>query len=199
MNSSSFNPSSFSLLSRVRLNDQSAWSQLVEMYGPLVVHWCRQHQLGTEDAADVTQQVFMAVSRGLEQFSPQSGVSRNPDGSFRAWLWVITRNKIRDWARQQPQDQSQGGSSIQIRLEQLPELEDEPTSPEIMDQVLQIALRQIQSQFQSQTWEAFWLCVVEGQTTDVVADRLKLTPANVRQARSRVLRRLREQLGDRDD
>ncbi len=35
-----------------------------------------------------------------------------------------------------------------------------------------------------------------GQSTDVVADELDMTAATIRQARSRVLRRLREQLGD---
>ena len=46
------------------------------------------------------------------------------------------------------------------------------------------------------TWEAFYRVAVEGQETATVAHDLQMQPGAVRVARSRVLRRLRDQLGD---
>ena len=48
-----------------------------------------------------------------------------------------------------------------------------------------------------QTWSAFWNTTALGRTATDVAAELGLTTAAVRQAKSRLLRRLRRQLGDR--
>ena len=52
----------------------------------------------------------------------------------------------------------------------------------------------IRPEFEDRTWQAFWRATVEGQRSGVVAEALKMTPGAVRQAKSRVLRRLREEL-----
>jgi RNA polymerase sigma-70 factor (ECF subfamily) len=58
------------------------------------------------------------------------------------------------------------------------------------------ALELVRAEFEPRTWELFWLTAVEGRPpVDVAAER-GLTPAAVRQAKSRVLRRLREEVGD---
>ncbi len=46
------------------------------------------------------------------------------------------------------------------------------------------------------TWRAFWLCAVEHQSSGEVARQLGMTPGAVRQAKYKVLRHLREELGD---
>jgi hypothetical protein len=67
---------------------------------------------------------------------------------------------------------------------------------QVWDGVVARALKQIQSGFQASTWLAFWRVVSDGQSPTVVAEELGMTAAAVRQAKSRVLRRLRQQLGD---
>ena len=52
----------------------------------------------------------------------------------------------------------------------------------------------IRNEFEDRTWQAFWRVTVECQPSDMVAESLEMTPAAVRQAKSRVLRRLREEL-----
>jgi len=52
----------------------------------------------------------------------------------------------------------------------------------------------IRTEFEDRTWQAFWLATVEGRSSSMVAESLEMTPAAVRQAKSRVLRRLREEL-----
>src|SRR5438045_4144454 len=56
-----------SLLDRVRSRDAQAWERLVELYGPLVYHWCGR-QLKHQDAADVFQEVFRAVAAHIGNF-----------------------------------------------------------------------------------------------------------------------------------
>ncbi len=191
---SSHDQTSLSILARVRRNESAAWSELVDLYAPLVASWCRHRGLKSEDAADVVQNVFFAVARGMSSYVHRG----DREGSFRGWLWAITRNKIRDWARAKKPDLGEGGSSAAERLleEAIDTTDDEPTDNVQLQSLLQRALAQVQPTFESRTWQAFWRTVVDGQSTDVVAEQLGMNAASIRQARSRVLRRLREQLGD---
>ena len=58
------------------------------------------------------------------------------------------------------------------------------------------ALDLIRGEFEERTWAAFRLTAVEGRAARDVAADLAMTPGAVRVAKSRVLRRLREELGD---
>ena len=79
-----------SLLVRLRdPKDRAAWQQFVELYGRLVYGFVRQRGLQDADAADLTQEVFLAVAQaaGRWQYDPRQG-------SFRGWLYGITRHKL---------------------------------------------------------------------------------------------------------
>ena len=182
-----------SLLDRARLRDEQAWADLVDLYSPLMVAWCRRLGVGPEATADCIQEVFAAVSRSLDTFHP-SGAA----GSFRGWLWMVTRNKLRDAARREARHVSPiGGSTALARLHALPEVpDDEPTEAIDSQQLTLAALEQIRHTIQPQTWQAFWRSVVDGQSTAVVSQELGISPASVRQARCRVMQRLRQQLGE---
>src|SRR5262245_12114895 len=82
---------SLTLLERVRAADPEAWRRLVELYGPVVQRWCRRAGLQESDTADVMQEVFRSVAVRVSQFRREQARD-----SFRAWLWTITRNKVRD-------------------------------------------------------------------------------------------------------
>ena len=83
-----------SLLERVRADDAAAWDRLVNLYAPLVFYWCRGADLQEEDAADVLQEVFLAVATRLSSFHKD-----RPGDTFRGWLRVITQHKILDLFR----------------------------------------------------------------------------------------------------
>jgi RNA polymerase sigma-70 factor (ECF subfamily) len=55
-------------------------------------------------------------------------------------------------------------------------------------------LHLLQDEFQESTWRAFWENVVEDQPAAEVAERLGVSVAAVYAAKSRVLRRLRQEL-----
>ena len=85
---------------------------------------------------------------------------------------------------------------MQQVIDPLPIPDDEPTGDLQLQQLTSRALAQVQSEFETRTWQAFWRSVVDGITTSEVAQELNMSDATVRQSRSRILRRLRQQLGD---
>ncbi len=193
---SSSNVTRSSLLLRAVQRDAQAWRELVDLYGPLVSHWCRRCRVDSHAAADCVQDVFASVAVSIEMFQPQ-----RTTGSFRAWLWTITRNKLRDHFRRIARTPDAAGGSTAFGLMQqvtdpISVPNDEPTGEFELQQLTARAMTQVQSEFEDRTWQAFWRSVVDGIATDEVARELQISTASVRQSRSRILRRLRQKLGD---
>jgi RNA polymerase sigma-70 factor (ECF subfamily) len=189
-----------SLLMQLQDGQPAAWERLTSLYAPLVYHWCRQMHLAEQDMPDILQQVFQSVASHIQTFHKD-----RPGDTFRHWLRAITRNKVRDhFRRAARQAQAAGGTDAQIYFAQLPA---PPADPEEADesaaadeegeirQLLHSALEQIRAQVHPQTWQAFWEVVVEGKTPEEVGDKLGMRPGTVRVAKSRVVSRLRSQLG----
>jgi len=191
----SFNQSTpVSLLKRVRERKQDAWFQLVHLYAPMVGHWCRRWGVTEADADDIRQETFRAVATGLDAFRRDRA-----SDTFRGWLRVIARRKFLDYCRRnQRQPSAAGGPDSHKFLEQLPEPTDLPDddSPDELQRLHHRALEMVRSSFEEQSWRAFWRCAVEGQSPGDVAQDMGMTPAAVRKAKSRVLRRLKEELGE---
>ncbi|HZT80202.1 MAG TPA: sigma-70 family RNA polymerase sigma factor [Gemmataceae bacterium] len=188
-----------SLLERLRADDAAAWDRLVRLYAPLVLHWCRRDGLQDEDAADVFQEVFQAVAAHVADFRRE-----RPGDTFRGWLRTITRNKVRDhFRRRARQPAGEGGTDALRRLARLPAPppveEAGATSPPEERGLFAAALGLIRLEFAPRTWQAFWATAVEGRPTKDVAAELGMTQGAVRVAKSRVLHRLRQELGDREE
>jgi RNA polymerase sigma-70 factor, ECF subfamily len=185
-----------SLLDRIRADDAVAWDRLVDLYAPLLFQWCRRWDLPQQEMPDIFQEVFQAVATHIAEFRKETD-----SDTFRGWLRTIARNKVNDHFRRQGREPAGiGGTEAQIRFARLPAIasEDESDSDvEKSDQLLfSRALELIRTEFESRTWQAFWLTTIEARDTQYVAAELKMTPGAVRVAKSRVLRRLREELGD---
>lgn len=182
------------LLERVRIQAPGAWERLTGLYGPLVYGWARRAGLRAEDAADVVQEVFLAVSRNL------AGFRHGPGDTFRGWLWTIVQNKVRDLGRRKAgKAEAEGGTDAYQRLVHTPETPASnssefgvaPPGP-LLARVLEL----IRSEFEECSWRAFWNVVVESQRPTDVAAALGISVNAVYIARSRILRRLRDELGE---
>lgn len=187
---------SLTLLEGVKSQDQAAWERLVGLYSPLVLSWGRQCGLGREDCADVLQDVFAAVAASIADFRRE-----RPGDTFRGWLRVVVRNRIRlHFRRRGQQPVGVGGSTAQMRVQQLPD--DLLPDPEPDDDARErsslsyAGLELIRAQFEERTWRAFWLTAVESRPSPEVAVELNMSGGAVRQAKYKVLRRLRRELGD---
>ena len=184
-----------SLLERIKTDDAAAWDRLISLYAPLAYRWCRRLDLPEQDIADVLQEVFQSVATHITAFRKE----REGD-TFRGWLRTITRHKVLDHFRKLGKEPGgTGGTDAQIRFAALPaaELSDEDDSSERRADrgVVGRALELIRNEFEHRTWRAFWLTAVEDRVAGDVAIELGISPGAVRVAKSRVLSRLREELG----
>lgn len=196
---------SLTLLERVKANDQQAWQRLLGLYSPLVYHWCARWQVSGADADDVVQNVFLGVAGGIEKFQrphpddPPAAGGGPAKGTFRGWLGAITRNKLRDfYERRQRQPAAPGGSEAYRLLLEHPAdtLSDDAADAAQVSDVYHRALELIRGDFEEHTWQAFWRTAVENQTPAEVGPALGMSKAAVRQAKARVLHRLKEVVGD---
>ena len=69
-----------------------AWEELVRSHTRLVYGACYRFTGRTDDARDLTQDVFLRVFRNLSAFDPAAG-------SFKTWLVRLTRNLLIDHYR----------------------------------------------------------------------------------------------------
>jgi RNA polymerase sigma-70 factor (ECF subfamily) len=74
--------------------DPAAFAPLYRRYQDRVYRYLRTRTGQDEDAADLTQQVFLRALDSLSQYRPRRG-------SFAAWLFRIARNVATDWHRRQ--------------------------------------------------------------------------------------------------
>ena len=189
-------PTSLSLLSRARADDQQAWNQLVELYGPLVHRWCRRSGLNDDDTADVFQETFRAVSGNLGTFAPDRSV-----GSFRSWLKTIVRTKTVDlYRRKNRQMTAMGGTAAQEMManvvDPLDDDDDEAQAEDDNSMIVRRAMEVIQPEFTPQNWNAFKKVAFDGLSAVEVAEELGVSSQAVRQANYRIRRRLRLILQD---
>lgn len=187
---------SLTLLQRLRADDATAWSRLVHLYGPLVRFWVGRAGVTGADADDASQEVFLAVSKGLANFRRD-----RPGDTFRGWVHGITRHVLLRKARQnQRQPVAAGGTEAQRLLASVADASldaDDADDPQTEKSALyHRGLELVRGEFEPRTWRMFWDHVVGGRTPADVAADLGVSSAAVRQAKSRVLRRLREELGD---
>lgn len=183
---------SITLLGRVRQSgDQQAWGRFVRIYAPLIFEWGKRAGLSEADAADLSQDVLIKLLEELPKF--EYAPSR---GRFRGWLRTVTRNECRRRQRRRNSIAAIGGDDnhlSQVIDTNLDSIFDDRTDPQL---VAAQALRLMKSEFPTSTWQAAWKQIVEDQKPADVAAELGLSLASVYQARSRVLRLLREQLCD---
>lgn len=181
---------SLTLLDRVRSADPDAWQRLVRIYSPLVYSWARRAGLGEPDDGDVIQEVWMAVAGAIDRFH-RDGAS----GTFRGWLWTVTRNKIRDHYRaKQGKPEASGGTDARQALQNVPDEEPADDTGVEDHRLLHTTLDQIRPEYEPNTWKAFWETAVAGRPAADVGAEVGLSANAVYQAKFRVLRRLRQEM-----
>ncbi len=180
-------------MERAKANEPQAWERLAAIYSPIVYRWARQCKLQASDAADIVQETFQAVAAHINDFRRE-----NPGDSFRKWLRTIATNKIRDHVRRRAnRPEGRGGTDALQHLQHLPDQIPDDSDPHIDQDKRDLSRRALdlmQTDFEERTWQAFWKTAVDGRPGAEVAAELKMSVAAVYMAKSRVLRRLRQEL-----
>jgi RNA polymerase sigma-70 factor (ECF subfamily) len=177
-----------SLLMRLReAPERDAWERFVEMYTPLFFAWTKRLRLDDHEAADLVQDLFIVLVEHLPKFV------YDRDKSFRGWLKTILLNRWRNRVRRTTTEntiQHVEMNELAAPAEDVPELAEE----EYRQYLVGRALALMKAEFQPATWKACWEFVVAGRRADAVARELGISVNAVYLAKSRVLRRLREEL-----
>ena len=182
---------SASLLERLRTAGPAAadWRRLYDLYLPLIRAWLAQAGPAAE-ADDLAQEVLVVVVRELP------GFRRQRDGSFRTWLRRVTVNRVRSWRQARARHPVAGLDATDQFLTQL----EDPASElslrwdrEHDRHVFTRLLAAVRTGCEPATWEAFQLFALEGRPAAEAAERTGLTENAVMLAKSRLLKRLRQE------
>jgi RNA polymerase sigma-70 factor (ECF subfamily) len=143
-----------SLLVRLRNpQDETAWTEFVDLYAPLVYAYARKQGLQDADAADLSQDVLLAFAGAVSrlEYDPRRG-------SFRNYLYTVVRHKLSDW-RSAGRNRTRGSGDTDTRRV----LEQHPASEEVAEwetewqlQVFTWACEQVRREVANSTWQAFW-------------------------------------------
>jgi RNA polymerase sigma-70 factor (ECF subfamily) len=160
------------------------WKQLLDAYGPLLHGWLARAGVPAADRDDLVQDVLMVVVRRVGEFE------RRGPGAFRAWLRGILANHLKKFFRTRADrpavdlEAITDGESVLGR--QWDREHDEYHAAR--------AMRAVEGDFAPATWAAFRRQVIDGRCAAEVATELGLSLNAVILAKSRVLKRLREEL-----
>lgn len=178
------------LLERLRTpDDQLAWARFVDIYTPVLYRWARKSGLSDQDAGDLLQDLFIHLLKKLPEFTYDPN-----KGKFRGWLKMVALNQLRQKARRK-RDVAVGSA-----IEQLDQVDEDVAEAfwkgEFRDELVSQAMIVMQRDFEPATWKACWETAITGRSAADVAGELGMTVNAVYAARSRVLRRLREEIGE---
>ena len=179
---------------------QEAWREFDAIYRPLVIRVAVAQGLQHSDAEDLAQDVFTRVERAVSSF-----VSTG-EGSFRGWLYQITRNLVVNHLTRGSFSGNRGpiasgDTDVQRMLTQQPAPENETATLfrlEYRRARFQQAAAAVRNQFSDSTWQCFWLTATEGRSLESIAEELDKSNGAVRVARCRVLAAIRDYIQDND-
>jgi RNA polymerase sigma-70 factor (ECF subfamily) len=173
-------------------SDHEAWSNFVDIYGPLVYRYGRRSGLQDADAADLTQEVLRAVARSAGEFRYDPA-----RGAFRNWLFTVARTKrINLGMKGARQVRGVGGTEVIQQLNEVPIREGEDAESlewerAFEQRILDWAAERIRPEFKESTWVAFCRTTFDKVSSQQVASDLGMTIGAVYAAKSRVMARLR--------
>ena len=160
-------------ISLAQKGDQSAFEALVTRYEKQVYHQALRLLANPEDAADVTQEVFLKVWRSLPAFQG--------DSSFATWLYRLTDNAAIDLLRREKK--RRGDASLDDEEYQWDStLADPDSSPEkkLERQELRRSVAEGLKKLSEEHRRVLVLREINGLSYEEIADILDLTAGTVK-------------------
>jgi len=180
------------LLLRIREpTDARAWREFSELYLPLLKHFVSLSGVNANDVEDVVQEVMRTVAKAIRSFRYNA-----ERGTFRSWLFIVTRSKVIRHFKKMARTPCAGASLWEVDwlADGAEERQAEEWENVYRRRMFEWAASQVRIQVKEKTWRAFWMTAVEGRQADAVAVDLDLTVGAVYVARSRVIAKLRARI-----
>lgn len=175
-------------VSRGGSGDHEYWARFVTLYSPLFFEFTRRLRIPESEQADTVQDMFVQVLKKISRFR------REQDGSFRGWLYRVLRNVWIDRIRRKEFHAQNDFNEYELTdsLDPAELIAD----TEYREYVLRRVYGLVMSEFTPSNQEVFQRLVVEGCSPQQISTDLGTSVNAVYLIRSRMLRRIREELTD---
>ncbi len=172
------------ILAKARKGDVTAFEKLVTLYERRVYAAALRSSASPEDAADITQEVFLRAWKSLDTFRGNSG--------FATWLFRITANMCVDFARRRQSQPQTQALTVEDDFER-PIPDNNPTPEEHLDNMelgreLAAALNEVSEDHR----RIVLLRDVSGLSYTEIADALEISEGTVKSRLSRARLALRD-------
>jgi RNA polymerase sigma factor (sigma-70 family) len=181
-----------SFIGRLRANDQAAWFELWETFGPVLraqlTKWGKG-RIGVETVRDLSQETLAALSDSIERFDPQRGAR------FSTWLLAIAKHVLGDeMDRRMAQKRGGGKKSAAFEDAWMHVATDVPVDKgyeaAVFRAKVEASIKLVEKQADFTDFAIFRMRVLDGRSGKDVADDLGISEPTV----SRHLQRVRELL-----
>jgi RNA polymerase sigma-70 factor (ECF subfamily) len=177
-------PTRRSLLSRLKSwDDQQSWQDFFDTYWKLIYGVATRAGLSDAEAQDVVQETVVAVARQMPHFKYDPAL-----GSFKSWLFLITRRRIADhlrkeYRRPKTTEALPGETARTALLERIPDPAganlEAAWEEEWQRQVFATALKRIKRQVEPQHYQIFDCYVRKEWPVNEVSRAFGVTPNQV--------------------
>ncbi len=181
-----------SLLARLSEGaDAPAWDEFHARYRDLIRGFALRRGLQAADAEDVVQEVFLALAQALRTFEYQP-----EKGRFRGFLKTIAIRVLgKRFARERA---GLGQTAAEHMIEAAPDesAHEDDWEVEWRQHHLRTAMERVRAEFRGSDLRAFQLLTGGPRDARSVAAELGISVDSAYQAKSRILKRLRELVGE---
>lgn len=187
-----------SFIGRLRSNDQAAWFELWETFGPVLraqlTKWGKG-RIGAETVRDLSQETLAALSDSIDRFDPARGAR------FSTWLLAIAKHVLGDEMDRRMAQKRGGGrksaafddawmrASGDIGV-------DKHYEAAVFRAKVEAAIRLVEKQADFTDFAIFRMRILDGRSGKEVAEDLSISEPTVSRRLAKVRLLLRERLGE---
>lgn len=188
-------PTRTTLLHRLKdLEDQSSWQDFFDTYSKLIYNVASESGLSKPEAEDVVQETIISVAKHMPTFKYDRSI-----GTFKAWLFNMTRWRIADQMRKRKGLPSSDDPAADLRLhakmvdpisERLEALWDAEWKKTLYD----AAVEKVRRQLDPQNYQIFDFLVNKEWPPAKVAKTFSISISKVYMAKHRVTEMITEEV-----
>ena len=169
-------------------DDHQAWEDFVKYYQSFIVMVLGKSNISVSEEEDLVQNILLKVWKGLPKYE-----YRKEKAKFRTWLSTIIRNTIISHY-----NKSKGEDGKREKYSNIVENISESSIEKVIEQewydyVVSLAMAKVQEAFSGRAIEVFRLSLQEKKANEI-AEALDITEDTVYSLRSRVKRRLKQEV-----
>ena len=183
-------------VARLRRNEQAAWFELWETFGPVVraqlAKWGKG-RIGSQTVQDLSQETLAALSESIDRYDPQKGAR------FSTWLLAIAKHVLGD-EMDRRSAQKRGGNTKPVELDEswmkaaAGQAADEKYEAAVFRAKVEAAIRLVQRESDFMDFSIYRMRVFDNKSGKQVAEDLGISEPTVSRRMAKVRDALRAKL-----